>query len=124
MFTQAYLEILLCIERHTIIISYFSHAGAGCSGKIVSFFLLPPLPRCFWSFRKWPTNRSDCTLRSLSRISWSPTCRGMGCSDLGKTYFLINTLYHTISFLHTLYEKMRFLKILFGIYLCNITPVI
>ena len=38
---------------------------------------------CCWLFRKWP--RSDCTLRSLTGMSWSPVCRGWVAVNWEKT---------------------------------------
>ena len=57
-----------------------------------------PALGCYWLYRKWPANKSDCTLRSLVRMSCSPTFRGWVAVNWEKTQFLMNTLYLFLSF--------------------------
>ena len=68
----------------------------GCSLNIVGFFsknfqIFVTSPSsvlgCYWSFRKWPANRSDCALRSLRKMSWFPTWRGYVAVKLKKNSF-------------------------------------
>ena len=47
----------------------------------------------YWLYKKWSANKSDCSLRSLTKTSSSPTCRGCVAVNLEKTQFLMNTLY-------------------------------
>ena len=43
--------------------------------------------------QKWSTNKRDCTLGSLARMSCSSTCRRWVVVNWEKTQFFMNTLY-------------------------------
>ena len=70
----------------------------GCSLNIVVFFQefsklcslsLAPVLGCYWSFWKWPANRSDCTLLRVGLLR-----AGDGLQWIGKkTQFSMNTWY-------------------------------
>ena len=79
------------IWYYNIIYNIINIYDTACSEKIVFFSILRPLLRQHWAAigytKKWPANRSDCTLsllwllrKSLSAICW----RGMGCRRFWK----------------------------------------
>ena len=74
-----------------------------CSFNIVVFFsrifnILRSLPRQHWAAIGWKENGQPIggtvhlDLRSDEFLSFN---QGMGCSELGKTQFILNTLYNT-----------------------------
>ena len=84
-------------DQFTLVVIY---SDTVCSLNIVFFFpknfqyfVISPLPalRCYWLYRKWPANRSDCTLRSDELLSFK---KGIWLAvNLERTQFLMNTLY-------------------------------
>ena len=59
-----------------------------------TFCSISPSPAlgCFWLYTKCSSNRSDCTLRFRTKMSWSPTCRGLVAVNWKKkTQFFLNT---------------------------------
>ena len=68
--------------------------------KNFQYFAFSPSPAlgCYWLDRKWPANRSDCTLRF--QIRWVALLQaGGGLQWIGKKHiFFMNTLYVKISF--------------------------
>ena len=61
----------------------------------VRYFVTYPLPAlgCYWLYRKWPANKSGCTVRSLLRMRCSPTLWRWVAVNWKEKQFLMNTLY-------------------------------